>query len=305
MSHAKMRPGEVDIDAEIVSALVGEQFPEYASLSIQPVDSAGTDNAMYKLGPDMVVRLPRLPDAEKQVHKEQQWLPLLGPHLPLATPIPIALGVPAAGFGMHWSIYQWLNGGNTFDEPIADLHDAAVKLGQFGVALRKLDATRGPLSFRGDPIAIKATDVLLAIEDLAADQKIDRDVAMFAWHSITKLPQWDRDPVWTHGDLLPGNLLTSDGLVSAVIDFGGVGVGDPACDMMVAWTVLTANERPIFREHAEVDDATWDRGRGWALGWGFMTEHYYHVKNPVLAAVARLWGPSIASCLFRLRFGIR
>lgn len=287
MSQIKMRPGEVDIDTEIVAALIRQQFPQYSDLSIKPIDSAGTDHAMYKLGSDMVVRLPRLAEAETQVHKEQYWLPKLGPHVSLATPRPIAMGAPATVFGMHWSIYEWLQGANAFDQPISDLRHAAVKLGQFGVELRSLDASKGPRSFRGDPVESKESDVLAAIEHLSAADKVDRDEALSAWRSVTELPQWACDPVWAHGDLLPGNLLTTNGLLSAVIDFGGVGVGDPACDMMVAWTLLTAVERPTFREYAEVDDATWERGRGWALAWGLMTEHYYHVNNPGLAAVGR------------------
>lgn len=285
MPSEKMRPGEVDIDAAMVRSLVDEQFPEYRDLSIERVESAGTDNAMYRLGRHLAVRLPRLPSAESQVRKEQRWLPLLAPHVSMPIPVPVALGTPGHGFDMHWSIYQWIDGDNAFDTPIDDLHHAAVTLGQFGTELRRMDPTGAPPAWRGKPLALQEADVLAAINDLGADGVVDKQAALDAWHQIIRIPQWTKAPVWSHSDLLPGNLLVRDGRVSAVIDFGCVGVGDPAADLMMAWTVLSESERDVFRQHSDVDDDTWARGRGWAFGFGLMAYHYYHVRNPVLAAV--------------------
>lgn len=285
VSNPKMHPDEVDIDDELVRSLIRAQFPRYVGLPVSRVESAGTDNAMFRLGSDLVVRLPRIQRAESQVHTEQQWLPLLAAELPLPIPAPVEHGVPGPGFDMHWSIYRWLEGANAVDEPIVDLEHAAVELAHFGNAIRQVDATGGPPSFRGAPLANQEADVLAAIRDLGATGVIDKHAALDAWQAIVALPQWTDAPVWTHGDLLPGNLLVRDGRLTAIIDFGGVGVGDPACDMLAAWAVLSANERPIFREHSDVDDATWQRGRGWAFGFGLMAYHYYHVTNPVLAAV--------------------
>ncbi|MBT2445041.1 aminoglycoside phosphotransferase family protein [Streptomyces sp. ISL-36] len=288
MAAPKMHPDEVDIDEDLVRRLVGEQFPQWARLPVRAVPSAGTDNAMYRLGDAMAVRLPRLPSAARQVDKEQRWLPHLAPHLPLPVPVPLGKGAPAQDYALPWSVYGWLDGENAFDTPITDLAHAAVELGRFGAALRRVDATGGPRSFRGGHVTEWSGDHITgAIRDLGADGTLDAAAVTAAWESVLRLPQWDRDPVWVHGDLLPGNLLARDGRLSAVIDFGGAGTGDPACDMMAAWTLFTAETRPLFREAAEVDDATWARGRGWALCWGVVTEHYYRVTNPVLATVAR------------------
>src|SRR6266545_2842505 len=204
------------------------------------VCSAGTDNAMYRLGDDMAVRLPRVPGAVADVDKEQRWLPRLSPLLPLAVPVPLGRGVPDDGFPYPWSVYRWLDGANAVDEPIVELSDAAAQLGRFAAALRRGDATGGPRSFRGGPISARDDDIRGVIRDLAA-----------------------------------------------VIDFGGLGVGDPACDMLPAWTLLTAQTRELFRAAAEVDDATWARGRGWGLYLGLGAVHVYRVTNPVLGAIGR------------------
>ncbi|MFE5630417.1 aminoglycoside phosphotransferase family protein [Streptomyces sp. NPDC056543] len=276
---------------DLVSALVAAQFPQWAALPVTPVASAGTDNDMYRLGDAMAVRLPKTAETAGSVVKEQRWLPHLAPHLPLPVPVPVGHGRPGEGFGLPWSVYDWIDGANAFDAPIDDLAHAAVELGRFGVALRSVDASGGPRCIRGGPVTEWTGDYIdRAIRELGADGTVDGAAAAEAWESVLALPQWDRDPVWIHGDLLPGNLLTREGRLSAVIDFGAVGTGDPACDMISAWTLLTAETRPLFREAARVDDATWARGRGWALGWGLVTEHYYRGRNQVLAAVAhRSW----------------
>ncbi|MEU7034874.1 aminoglycoside phosphotransferase family protein [Streptomyces sp. NPDC046237] len=276
---------------DLVRGLIAAQFPQWAGLPVTRVPSAGTDNDMYRLGDAMAVRLPKTAETAGGVAKEQRWLPHLAPHLPLPVPVPVGKGRPGEGFDLPWSVYGWLDGANAFDEPVTDLAHAAVELGRFGVALRGVDATGGPKSFRGGHVTEWTGDHIdRALRDLGADGTVDRAAAAEAWESVLRVPQWDRAPVWIHGDLLPGNLLTRDGRLSAVIDFGAVGTGDPACDMMAAWTLLTPDTRPLFREAARVDDATWARGRGWALGWGLVTEHYYRGRNPVLAAVAhRAW----------------
>ncbi|MCX5194409.1 aminoglycoside phosphotransferase family protein [Streptomyces sp. NBC_00249] len=283
MSNGKMHADEVDIDEELVGRLVAVQFPQWGGLAVTNVPSAGTDNAMYRLGEDMAVRLPRIPDSVGQIGRENRWLPHLAPHLPLDVPAPLGQGVPGEGFDFPWSVYRWLEGENLFDEPLRDLRDAAVDLGQFLTALRRIDTADAPMSFRGGPVSTRDEGVRAAIRDL---DTVDREAATAAWEETLRLPQWEDAPVWLHGDLLPGNLLARQVRLSAVIDFGCVGVGDPACDTMAAWTLLSAETRDLFREAAEVDDATWARGRGWALAFGLTAEHYYRVTNPVLASVA-------------------
>ncbi|MFE5660799.1 aminoglycoside phosphotransferase family protein [Streptomyces sp. NPDC056517] len=276
------------VDTELVARLVAGRFPEWAGLPVRAVRSAGTDNVMFRLGDDLVVRLPRVPYAARHVEKEQRWLPLLAPHLPLDVPVPVGRAGASAEFPWPWSVYRWLDGDDTYDVPLTDLAHAAVALGRFGAALRDVDASGGPASFRGGHVTSWEEGHLPGvIRDFGADGLIDADLATASWEAVLRLPQWDGAPVWVHGDLLPGNLLGREGRLSAVIDFGGVGTGDPACDTMPAWTLFSADTRPLFREAARVDDATWARGRGWALAWGLVTEHYYREKNPVLAAVAR------------------
>ncbi|WP_329316756.1 aminoglycoside phosphotransferase family protein (plasmid) [Streptomyces sp. NBC_01278] len=285
MSSVKMHADEVDIDGPLVGRLVAAQFPQWADLEVRRVRSAGTDHTMYRLGQDMTVRLPRMPGAADQVDLEQRWLPRLAPHLPLAVPVPLGQGVPGEGYPFAWSVYRWLDGANLFDEPLTELHDAAAGLGRFVAALRRIDTAGAPRSFRGGPAGTADAGVRAAIRDLGADGTLDAGAATAAWEAALRVPQWDGAPVWLHGDLLPGNLLARQGRLSAVIDFGGVGVGDPACDTMAAWTLLSADTREVFREASGVDDATWARGRGWALRFGVTAEHYYRVTNPVLARV--------------------
>ncbi|MEU8616456.1 aminoglycoside phosphotransferase family protein [Streptomyces sp. NPDC048623] len=282
----------VPIDADLVRRLVAAQFPQWAGLPVREVASAGTDNAMFRLGDAYAVRLPKASWAAGDAEKEQRWLPRLAPGLPLDVPVPVGCGVAGEGFGQAWSVCTWLDGADAYTAPIADLAHAARELGRFGVALRAVDASGGPRSYRGGPVTDwEDGNMPAAIRGLADQGLLDAERATAAWESVLRLPAHDGAPVWVHGDLLPGNLLTRDGRLSAVIDFGGLGTGDPAVDTLAAWTLFTPETRPLFREAAQVDDATWARGRGWALCWGIVTENYYGGgRNPVLAAVAhRAW----------------
>lgn len=286
----KMHTNEVNTDASLVRRLLTAQFPQWADLPIERVRSAGTDNALYRLGDDMVVRLPRIEAAAEQVGKEQQWLPRLAPHLPLAIPIPLGKGAPAEGYPWSWSIYPWLEGENATLDRLADLSQAATDLAQFITALQQIDSTGGPLPgshnfFRGVPLATRDVATRQAIAELSG--KIDTKAATAAWEAALQTPMWDRHPVWIHGDLQSGNLLVVEGQLSAVIDFGGLGVGDPACDLLVAWSLFTPEMRTIFRAALSVDEATWARGRGWALSFGLIALPYYEKTNLILADIAR------------------
>ncbi|MFF0477108.1 aminoglycoside phosphotransferase family protein [Streptomyces sp. NPDC004284] len=284
------------VDTALVERLIAAQFPDWAGLPVREVDSAGTDNAMFRLGDEFAVRLPKADWAVGQAEKEQRWLPHIAPHLPLPVPAPVGRGVPGEGYGHAWSVFAWLDGDDAYHAPIADLAHAAVELGRFTAALRGVDASGGPVSFRGGSVTDWEEGAMMpAVRALGADGTLDAGAVTEAWEAVLRLPAWQGEPVWIHGDLLPGNLLTRDGRLHAVIDFGGLGTGDPACDMMAAWSLLTPATRPAFREAARVDDAAWARGRGWALCWGVVTEHYYREKNPVLAAVAhRTWSEALA-----------
>ncbi|SEL86103.1 aminoglycoside phosphotransferase family protein [Streptacidiphilus jiangxiensis] len=286
MTGTRMHADEIDIDTALVARLIARQFPAWAGLRLVRVPSAGTDNAMFRLGDDLVVRLPRIPDAASGIAKEQRWLPHLAPHLPLVIPEPVGLGVPDESFELPWSVFRWLDGSDVHSRPVGDPVAAARQLGGFVTALRGVDATDGPRSYRGGPLLARDAGVRREIADLHADATLDGALATAAWEHALAQPQWDAAPVWLHSDLLPGNLLARDGRLSAVIDFGALGVGDPACDVMPAWTVFAEDSRAAFREAVAVDDATWARGRGWALCFGVGAYHYYRETNPVLASVA-------------------
>src|SRR5262245_2533480 len=292
--HAADQP---TVDAPLVARLIAAQFPRSASLPVTPFRSSGTDNALFRLGDALGARLPRNPGAVRDIDNEGRWLPRLPPRLPLASPAPIATGVAGEGFRYPWSVCRWIDGVNAIESPIADLGDAAARLGKFVRALRGCDPAAGPPSFRGDHVATRDPEVRSAIHDLTqsgALKEIDAfrgsdaaDNAAAAWETALTAPPWPGPPVWVHADLHPANVLVRDGRLAAVIDFGGLGVGDPACDMLPAWTLLTADTRERFRAAADVDDATWVRGRGWGLCLGLGALHVYRVTNPVLAEIGR------------------
>jgi len=290
MCASKMHAGEVDTDVALVGRLLAAQFPRWANLPIEPVLSIGTDNAIYRLGDDLAVRLPRTQRVTAQLDKEHLWLPRLAPHLPLAIPVPLAKGIPGEGYPWHWSVYRWLGGQSAAIERVADLRQAATALAQFAAALHRIDPTGGPLpgahNFgRGAPLAMRDAATRTAIASLKS--MLDTAAVTAAWEAALETPQWEEHPVWIHGDLLPGNLLVEAGRLSAVIDFGGLGVGDPACDLMPAWILFSGESRDAFRAALSVDDATWARGRGWALSWGLIFIPYYLDSNPGGVAIAR------------------
>jgi aminoglycoside phosphotransferase (APT) family kinase protein len=290
MAAGKMHADEVDTNVSLVARLLSTQFPQWADLPIKPVRSAGTDNALYRLGDDMTVRLPRVDWAVGQVEKEHRWLPRLAPFLPLAIPIPLAKGEPGGGYPWHWSVYRWLEGENATIERVADPRQAATDLAHFVAALQRIDATGGPPpgphnSSRGVPLTMRDPQTRAAIVTLRG--LLDTDAVTAAWEAALQAPAWRGPPVWIHGDLQSGNLLAQGGRLSAVIDFGCLGVGDPACDVMAAWMFLSAETRNVFRAVLQVDDATWARGRGWALSVGLIALPYYQRTNPVLAGIAR------------------
>ncbi len=284
MSTRKMHDDEVEVPTELVQRLLAEQFPAWAGLPLARVTSAGTDNAMFRLGDDLVVRLPRIPWAISQVERERRWLPRLAPSLPLAIPTPLAKGTPGVGYPWSWSIYRWLDGETATMDRIRDPDEAAADLARFVVALQAIDPTGAPRGNRGEPLASRDEEVRGAIADL--EGTLDTGVATAAWEATLRVPEWDGPPMWLHGDLLSQNMLAVDGRLTAVIDWGGVGVGDPACDSAPAWAYLPA-ARDVFRRAMQVDDATWARGRGWALCFGLVALPYYVETNPVLAGIAR------------------
>ena len=280
MAAPKMHAAEIDTDVALVRRLLAGQFPQWADLAIEPVVSYGTDHDIYRLGDHLAARLPRIGWATDQAAKEAKWLPRLAPDLPLAVPVQLALGQPAESYPFEWSIYEWLPGENA-NGTIDDLAQAAVDLAAFVKALRRVDtadADPRPRGARGGPLADLDEVVRRSIAELG--DRIDGRAALRAWEESLNASKWDGEEVWVHGDLLPGNLLVVDGHLSGVIDFGCLNVGDPACDLQPAWNVFAGDSRARYRAELQADDASWLRGRGWALFQAVVALPYYWDTNP-------------------------
>jgi aminoglycoside phosphotransferase (APT) family kinase protein len=288
-----MHADEVATSVTVVRRLLETQFPELAARPIHVVTSRGTDHALYRIGRDLVARLPRREVNVESLEKERRWLPRLAPHLPLDVPLPVADGQPGEGYPFAWSIYRWLDGQPAYRERPADSAQAARELASFVGALQRIDPTDGPPPgahnvFRGEPLDRRDTRTRAAVDVLAGT--LDADAVLTIWRRALEAPAWDGAPAWIHGDLDARNLLVTDGRLTGVIDFGCLGVGDPACDVMVAWKMLPANAREIIRTALDVDDATWERARGWALSQAVTALSYYTLEtNPVLVNEAQHW----------------
>jgi aminoglycoside phosphotransferase (APT) family kinase protein len=280
MAAPKMHADEIDTDVALVRRLLAGQFPQWAELAIDPVVSYGTDHDIYRLGAHLAARLPRIGWATEQAAKEAEWLPKLAPRLPLAVPVQVAMGQPAEGYPFQWSVYEWLPGENA-NGTIDDLDQAAADLAAFVIALREIDAADAhprPPGGRGAPLAELDEQVRQSIAQLG--DRVDGRATLRSWQESLNASEWDGEEVWVHGDLLPGNLLVVDGRLSAVIDFGCLNVGDPACDLQAAWNVFAGDSRMRYRAELQVDDASWLRGRGWALAQAVWALPYYWDTNP-------------------------
>lgn len=255
------------IDAPLVRRLVATQFPHWAHLPVEPVAHGGWDNRTFHLGETMSVRLPSRGAYAAQVQKEQRWLPQLGPRLPLPVPAPLAVGEPGEGYPYPWSVLRWIPGEAASRAVIADAAGFACDLAGFLAALQTIDAAEGPAAgqhsfFRGGPLSTYDRETRAAVAALG--ERIDGRAALAVWDEALA-SAWTAPPVWVHGDVAAGNLLVEDGRLSAVIDFGCCAVGDPACDLAIAWTFFEGDVRTAFRAALPLDPGSWARGRGWTL----------------------------------------
>jgi aminoglycoside phosphotransferase (APT) family kinase protein len=279
----KMHAGEVDIGEELVARLIALQFPQLANLPIRAVPSTGTVNAIYRLGDHLCARLPRVASWAQDLKKELNWLPKLAPALSLRVPEPVAQGHPASDYPFLWAIYRWIDGHPYRDDLVYDERQAAADLAQFVIELRRVDSRGAPPGGR-KPLRELDVPTRAALE--ASRGVIDGDAAAAAWASALEAPTWDGTPVWIHTDLLRPNLLVDRGRLCAVIDFGGVGVGDPAADVIAAWSVFGQSGRATFRGALDVDDGTWNRARGYALHQALLIIPYYAETNQGFVALA-------------------
>ena len=258
---------KLNIDVALVHRLIAVQFPQWVDLTIKPVEFSGWDNRTFHLGKHMSVRLPSAEKYSAKVEIEQRWLPKFAPLLPVQIPTPLAMGKPSAEYPWQWSVYQWIEGETASLDRINDLPQFATKLGEFLVALQKIDGTGGPLAgahnfYRGGNLATYDTETRQSIAALT--DKIDTNIVTGIWNEALD-SKWQQPPVWVHGDVAVGNLLVNNGQLNAVIDFGGLGVGDPACDLVMTWTFFKGESRDAFRTAINLDANTWARARGWAL----------------------------------------
>jgi aminoglycoside phosphotransferase (APT) family kinase protein len=258
----------------LVSRLVATQFPQWAHLPVAPVELDGHDNRTFRLGDELSVRLPRADAYAPQVDKEHRWLPVLAAHLPLPIPEPVAHGIPTPGFPRPWSVYRWRAGEPATADRVQDETRFATDLAGFLSALYAIDPTGGPAagahSFnRGGPLATLDAEAREAITALL--HEVNAEAATAVWDAALRAV-WERPSVWVHGDVANANLLVRDGRLCAVLDFGCSAVGDPACDLAIAWTFFAGESRRAFRDALALDEATWTRGRGWALWKALITQ---------------------------------
>jgi aminoglycoside phosphotransferase (APT) family kinase protein len=284
-----MHPGEVAIGDDVVRQLVAEQFPQWAALSLRRVGAAGTDNVLYRLGDDLVVRLPRLRahghDAEgRAFDRDLHWLPRLAPLLPVAVPDPIAKGTPGQDYPSAWGVYSWIAGDTPDVEQLVQPEALALQIAELIRALHRVELPDPPLTARGSSLARWDEQTRAALAKL--EGTLDTVAASAAWDRALAAPQWTGPPVWLHGDLMPANLIVQGSSLTGVIDWGLLGIGDPAVDLAVAWNCLPKGARALVREELGFDDATWERARGWALWTGICVLPYYGETNPDLVANA-------------------
>jgi aminoglycoside phosphotransferase (APT) family kinase protein len=285
-ARVKLHDDEVYIDKDVVGRLVTTQFPRFADLPLSEVRSNGTVNAIYRLGDHYCVRLPRREKWAQSIQRELAWLPRLAPHVSLRIPEPIAAGLPAIDYPFPWAIYRWIDGDPYRDGLVHDERRAASALAHFVVELRRVDTLGAPRGGRR-PLRELELDGRTRAAITSSRNVVDADAATTAWERALESPAWNGKPVWIHTDLLRPNVLVDAGSACAVIDFGGVGIGDAAADLIAAWAVFGPVGRATFRDALEVDDGCWRRARGYALHQAAMIIPYYSETNPEFVDLAK------------------
>lgn len=286
----KMHENEHEVDEQLVRDLIQSQCPQWSELPLKSVASSGTDNALFRLGSEYIVRLPRIEwgegSANKSTNKEYEWLPKIARFLRTSISEPIFKGNANESYPWQWIVAKWNEGYNPEFEKENEYAELAKDLAIFLNDLHRIKLSNGPTSRRGVSLKEVDAETKKAIGELT--EELDTQSVTLLWNLLSNTPAWNQNPVWVHGDFLPGNILIQNNRLSAVIDFTDVGMGDPACDLIVAWALLNAQSRKTFRENLEnIDDDTWQRGRGWALSIALIMLPYYKNTNPTLGSLAR------------------
>lgn len=258
---------KMDINHKLVCQLISSQFPQWRNLVVRPVDKSGWDNRTFHLGADMLVRLPSAAHYANQVEKEQKWLPKLASQVPNKIPVPLAMGMPDENYPWKWSIYRWIEGETVASSPELDLQILAKDLANFLIAFQAIDPKGGPAAgpqnfYRGGPVTVYDSETMQAV--IALKDRVDANLVTEIWKLGCSQP-WMGQPVWVHGDISAGNLLVNNNRLDAVIDFGQLCIGDPACDLVIAWTLFDSDSRKVFHDVLSPEPGTWARARSWAL----------------------------------------
>lgn len=289
MTNTQANSNQIVIDETLAHRLVATQFPQWKNLPIRAIIPGGWDNRTFRLGDKMLIRMPSTAEYAAQVEKEQHWLPRLTTALPFAIPIPLAMGESTEDYHWKWSIYGWLEGETVATAREINLNALASDLAQFLTALHRIDSTGGPEAgehsfYRGGALAIYDAQTRQAITALKS--KLDADAVTEIWETALTTT-WNKSPVWIHGDISAGNLLVNNGALSAVIDFGQMAIGDPACDLAIAWTLFKDESRKVFRAKLDLDAGTWARGRAWTLWKSLIVAAGF--TNPNNTEAAQSW----------------
>jgi aminoglycoside phosphotransferase (APT) family kinase protein len=283
----KLHENEFSIDRKLVRKLLRDQFACFSSLDMQRIRTTGTVNVIYRLGNDVAIRFPRSPEYSSSPLREWEWLSFFSSRLPLCIPEPVGIGQPTAEYPAHWLIVRWISGDNATRTTLRSIDAAAVKLGRFVTCLRSIDTEGATIPhYRGRSLRLRDRLTREAINKVA--DEFDQKTLRRAWDRALQTSEWTETERFFHGDLHAGNLISSAGELCAVIDFGGIGTGDPSVDGIPGWWVFDNESRKGYREAGEFDDSTWDRARGWALSVALIALPYYRESNPLFADMARI-----------------
>ena len=287
-----MHEHELKIDEHLVHTLIKEQCLSWVHLPLTSVASSGTDNALFRLGNDYVVRLPRVEwnpgSNDKNIDKEYEWIRKIAPGLKTPISEPLFKGHSTDFYPWPWIVAKWNEGNNPVFEKDNEYQFLAKDMAGFLSDLHGMLLANGPFSRRGVPLTEPDLDAETRQAISALEGEVDIVSVTSLWSQLTHVPAWNKEPVWIHGDFLPGNILVQNNRLAAVIDFSDLGIGDPACDLIIAWSLLNSHSRQCFKDSLEhIDDDTWERGRGWALSIALIMLPYYKNSNPALATLAR------------------
>jgi aminoglycoside phosphotransferase (APT) family kinase protein len=285
-SPVRMHQHEADVDEALVRRLLDAQMPDLASRGLSIVEPWGTDNAVWRLGDDLVVRLPRVEGARGQVDKENRWLPVIAPHLTVTVPEPVAVGEPAFGYPYRWAVHRWIDGQTAAMEAMRDPAEFALDVANVVRELRTVPTVEAPPPrHRARPLVDYDEPTREAIAGAA--HLIDADAALAVWDDALSAPPYDGPAVWVHGDL-EGNCLVRDGRLSGIVDWNSACLGDPAIDIQVVWSPLFADEsRAAFLDALGVDDATIRRSKGAAVNQACAALPYYLDTYPLIVERSR------------------